>query len=184
MHQIMTELHQDHKHIARLLNILRKQLELMSSDGDPDLMLMTDIACYFQHYPDLVHHPKEDKVFEVFSERTDKAADIVEALRKEHQQLPAVTVEFHNMLDAALNDALFISRKELQQKIQAFIDIEIEHLKREEAVLFPLIEKTLTDEDWQELEQDIDKDADPLFGVEVDDCYDNLYQIIKSQESS
>ena len=181
MHKIMEGLHRDHKHIARVLNILGQQLELISSGGDPDLFLMTDIASYFQHYPDLVHHPKENKVYEVYLKRSGEAADIVESLLKEHNHLPAVTVEFHNMIEAALNDVLFVSREELQQRIQQFIDTQNEHMNREENVLFPLIEKTLTNEDWEKLDKILGDKRDPLFDAQVDECYENLYQSIKNQ---
>ena len=183
MHRIMAELHQDHIHLARVLEILEQQVQLLSTGGDADLFLMIDIAEYFQHYPDLVHHPKENKVYEVFKKRTTKAVDIVESLLQEHWHLPSVTVEFHNMLEKTLNESELVSRQELQDNIQEFVDIQKRHMHVEEGTLFPLIEKTLSDEDWDNLEKAMIEKKDPLFGSRHELCYENLYQSIILESS-
>ncbi len=179
MHRVMAELHQDHVHLARLLDLLDEQVSLVSSDGDPDFFLMIDIAHFIQNYPDLVHHPKEDQVYRVFKARAEKWADVVNALLAEHQSIPAVTTEFSSMLEAAVNGSSIIGRNELKQKIQDFIDIQREHMEKEEKTIFPLIEKNLNEQDWADVESGLVKADDPLFGDKVEACYDNLYQLIK-----
>lgn len=181
MHKIMAELHQDHIHLTRLLNMLDEQVEFLGSDGDPDFFLMIDIANYIQHYPDLVHHPKEDQVYRVLRERTDKWTDIVDSLLDEHRHLPEVTLEFLNLLEGAASSYSIVSREDLKEKIENFIKIEREHMNKEENTIFPLIEKTLNEQDWEAVETNLIKKTDPLFGAQVEQSYENLYQSIKSQ---
>lgn len=176
----MRELHQDHVHLARLLDIMDQQLELLSNDGDPDLYLMTDIVNYIQHYPDLVHHPKEDQVYKVFRECSDKWDDEVDALINDHQNMPIATLDFFRLLEGAANGSAIITRDELIERVETFIKLQRKHINKEEDKIFPMIEKTLSEEDWANIEKNLVHRADPLFGTNVEDCYKNLYQSINS----
>ena len=184
MHKIMAELHQDHIHLARLLAMMDEQVALFASGGDPDLYLMIEIAQYIQHYPDLAHHPKEDQVYRVFKERADdQYKEIIDNLMQEHRSLPVETVEFLTVLEAAANGSSIFSRDELLHNIQHFITLQRQHMDQEEHTVFPMINKTLNDEDWAGIEKNLDKQEDPLFGKKVEALYDNLYQLINSENA-
>lgn len=177
----MEELHLDHTHLTKVFNILDQQVELIANNGDPDLFLMADIAHYIQNYPDLIHHPKEDIVFNVFKKRASKGLDIVEQLQADHQSLPNETKELYEILKTTANSTSLVSRKELKSKIIHFLKIERKHMNLEEEVLFPLIKETLTEEDWDSIDAASEKQSDPLFGEHTECCYENLYKSIKSQ---
>ena len=181
MHKIMAELHQDHHNLARVLRIMESQLERLRKGDHEDLYLLHDATRYIHNYPDLIHHPKENKVFEIFKSRSNEADEIVAKLSKQHQELPQATVKFQLMLDDAINGQGLVNREELVEKIKGFIANEWEHMNLEEDVLFPLIETTLTDEDWAHLDDQISKTNDPLFSEMIEESYDNLYQSIKTQ---
>ena len=181
MHRIMAELHQDHIHLSRLLNMLDRHVKVLSSNGDPDFHMMIDIVDYIRNYSDLFHHPKEDKVYAIFKLRSNEGINIVEGLLDEHQQIPTVTLEFQQLLDGALNGSIIVSRDELSDKISYFIDIQRKHLNTEEEKLFPLINKTLDASDWIELEDLVPVRSDPLFGEYVEECYENLYSTMKKE---
>ena len=181
MNQIMVELHQDHVHLARVLCVLDKQLDIIKTDADVNLFLMIDILDYIRHYPDLIHHPKEDKVYEVFKDCSTEGADIVEALMSEHQQLPSASKELHELLDGAANGIVFVNRQELHEKVNDFCIIQKKHMSMEEDKIFPLINKIMTDEDWARVDLAIQENNDPLFGANIEDCYQNLYQSIKTE---
>lgn len=182
MHRIMAELHQDHIHLSRLLNMLDRHVKVLLNDGDPDLYMMVDIVEYIRSYSDLFHHPKEDKVYEIFKKRTKEGADIVDRLLDDHQHIPETTIEFQHNLNSAINGSLIVSRDDLSKKITHFIDIQRTHLNTEEQKLFPLINKTLQKSDWAELEASIKEKSDPLFGTKVEASYESLYQTIKGQD--
>jgi len=185
MHKIMAELHLDHVHLTKVFNLLDQQAQLIGTGGSnkakADIFLMVDIAHYMKSYPDLIHHPKEDRVYNVFKARTNDGADIVAQIQNEHQLLPNETIKLYTLLEAAANSVLLISREKLQSKIQNFLAIERKHMDLEEEILFPLIESTLTEEDWNSIDIATLSKSDPLFGANIEACYENLYQSIKSQ---
>ena len=180
MHKIMVELHQDHIHLSRLLKMLVRHVIVLQNDGDPDFEMMIDIVEYIRHYSDVHHHPKEDQVYQVFKAGTDQATPIVDGLLDEHQKIPAVTIAFQQLLDGALNGSIIIGREELSERITNFIDIQMNHLNIEEEKLFPLINKFMTDSDWEKVETQIKEKNDPLFGSRVEERYEGLHKQVKS----
>ena len=108
--------------------------------------------------------------------RTDDAADVVKQLLNEHQELPTATIKFQAMLDGVVNGSLFVSRQELVDDIRQFIEVERKHMDLEEGTLFPIINKTLTEKDWEELDRRMEQKQDPLFSGKIEESYQNLYQ--------
>ncbi len=180
MHKIMAELHQDHKNLTKVMNVMEQQAESLLEGEDLNLSILLDAANYIQHYPDLIHHPRENQVFEVFMKRSDDAADVVEQLLGEHHELPSATVKFQTMLDGVVNGSLFVDRQELVDDIMRFIEIERKHMDLEEGMLFPIINKTLTEKDWEEVDSRMDEKKDPLFSGQIEEIYQNLYRLIES----
>ncbi|OQX00750.1 MAG: hypothetical protein BWK73_47725 [Thiothrix lacustris] len=182
MHKIMTDLHQDHVNLAKLLTLLEQQADLLATGGEADLLLMTDIADYIRRYSDQIHHPKEDTIYEVFSARSSDAATVIAGLLVEHQDLPTITHAFQGLLDNVINSAI-LSRQELQGKITAFIEAQKAHLNTEEAELFPLINSTLDAADWVAVEQSVEEHSDPLFGHQLMERYRNVHQLVMRQRA-
>lgn len=184
MHHIMAELHQDHIHLARLLTILEQQSQRFNSeDDDPDLLLMMDIADYIHSYPDLVHHPKEDLIYNAFAQQSDQAKDVVDSLLSQHHAMPTATTDFQDMLHNVANGASIIDKATLKSSVDTFIALQKAHMNIEEEQLFPLINETLSDQDWLALEQNLSDAKDPLFGDKILDHYQNLYQCIEQQQA-
>ena len=178
MHKIMAELHQDHKNLIKVMNVMEQQAESLLEGEDLNLSILLDAANYIQHYPDLIHHPRENQVFEVFVNRSSDAADVVEQLLSEHHELPSATIKFQTMLDGVVNGSLFVSRQELVDDIKQFIEMERKHMNLEEGLLFPIINKTLTEGDWDELNSKMEENNDPLFSGQIEEIYQNLYRLI------
>jgi len=180
----MEKLHKDHIHLEKVFKILDQQVELLSSDASPDYYLMADITNYIQHYPDLIHHPKEDLVYDILKQRNKEAAEVVEQLQNEHLTLPSETIKLHKLLEKVISSVLLVSREEIQNQVKDFLDNERKHMDLEEEIIYPLIKGTLTEEDWsnlETLEAKTHQKADPLFSDSVEACYENLYQSIKKQ---
>jgi hemerythrin-like domain-containing protein len=180
MHKIMSDLHQDHINLARVLTILEQQVKRLTNGDSTDFFLMLDATNYIRHYPDLIHHPRENKVYEVLKKRTSEGAEIVEQLMNEHKTLPSASKKFHKLLDGAANDSVFVNRDELVNEIQQFIEIERKHMNLEEDILFPIINKALTEKDWDKLDSMMEENKDPLFSGKIEESYQNLYRSLDS----
>ena len=184
MHSILDSLHQDHKNFAKLLNFLSEQLELVQNEGIPDFELLLDVVDYIESYPDLVHHPREDVIFARFLERHDGAdADIVEGLMEEHRQLKVLTASLRSSLEGILHDAP-LERESLAQQLSAFLDQQWKHLNAEEASVFPMLDRVLTPQDWGAVATELPDQADPLFGDNLQQQYQSLYERITDEASS
>src|SRR5678815_1568332 len=55
--------HAEHLNFVALLDVLEAELDRFSRGKAPDYELMLDIMFYMTHYPDVLHHPKEDVAF-------------------------------------------------------------------------------------------------------------------------
>jgi hemerythrin-like domain-containing protein len=60
----MTELREDHRNMAVVLDLLDEIVAIMGNGDDPDFELLDEIMRYMTVYPDAVHHPKEDVVYQ------------------------------------------------------------------------------------------------------------------------
>src|SRR5215468_7744826 len=79
--------HTEHVNFAALLDLLEVQLDRFHRGEAPDYELMLDVMFYMTHYPDVLHHPKEDLAFERIAERDAAARQTVDTLSGEHSLL-------------------------------------------------------------------------------------------------
>ena len=78
MSEILRQLHTDHVNMAKLLDVLERQLDHIHDVESTDFVLMTDLMHYMTHYPSVIHHPREDLVFKRLKARNPEAASVVE----------------------------------------------------------------------------------------------------------
>ena len=180
MSRLMEELQRDHKRIDKVLTLLESQINELENDGDPDLSLLQDALNYFEHYPDLVHHPREDVIYTAFRRRSLDANEVIEGLLLEHATMPMLTRAFRELIDEAVSGALVVSRETIALKGREYIQAQRNHLNTEEGLLFPLIKQQFDEEDWQQLEATMPASVDPMFDAEID-LYSNLYGYIKER---
>ena len=107
MSRLMEELQRDHKRIDKVLTLLESQIEALENDGDPDLALLQDALDYVEHYPDLIHHPREDVIYTAFRRRSLDANVVIDGLLSEHATMPALTRAFRELIDEAVDDLTF-----------------------------------------------------------------------------
>ena len=63
---ILSELHQDHLNLSRLLEMLDRKVEQLRGGVHPDFSLMAEVVSYVGSYADQHHHPREDKMYAFF----------------------------------------------------------------------------------------------------------------------
>ena len=177
MHDIITALRKEHSNITQLLDILDHQVARFDRGEDPDYEIIESIVDYFQSFPDLYHHPKEDLVFRRLQERDPAAAARVGDLQREHEDLAARTRAFASGVRAVLDEAQ-VPRQSLRDWARAFIDGQRDHMQREERLFFPAAQQCLTAEDWADIKLRMTDHEDPLFGADVGRRYESLHRDI------
>ena len=151
MTNILLMLRRDHERTGALLDFLERELDTLDAGGAADCGLVRRAAVYFLNYPDLVHHPKEDLVYDRLRRRDPAGAESLVNLRAEHEILATLTRRFAAAAyridrDIAEAGEMFgpISRD--------FVVTYRPHIAMEEVRFFPAALAALTLADWAEID--------------------------------
>lgn len=177
MSQVIAQLREDHANIARILDLLAREVIAFNQGRAPDYYLVELILDYILGYPQLVHHPKEDLLFERLQSRAPDAAADVGDLKREHAELATLTRRFSAAVGNILHDAE-LPREWFVDVANDFLTFMRRHMQMEEVTFYPAALRALSDEDWRQIDAVIEAPADPLFGGKVDARYRVLYDEI------
>lgn len=170
MPQILTRLRQEHADFARLLDLLDRQLALFATAGAVDYDMIGAILRYCLEYPDAVHHPGEDMIYDALRRRDPALATEVGDLEADHRGLTDMTRELAELIERALADQP-VDRDHVRELTGDFIGRYRRHMLREEQQIFPAARRILTDADWAEIDDHLEATSDPLFGRSVPDYF-------------
>ncbi len=162
--------HAEHVNFAALLNRLEAELDRFHNGDSPDYELMLDIMFYMTHYPDVLHHPKEDLAFARIRERETGARAIVDELAGQHAQLKKTGSALVHALDEII-DGSITSREHVEGPGRAYLSDFRRHMTLEETAILPMASKLLSDADWGEINAAIQHMDDPLFGEHAQERY-------------
>ena len=182
MADVLQQLSEDHRNIARLLAILERQLIRFDRAERPDYELLMAIADYFTGFPDRCHHPKEDLILRRMREKDPVAADAVGDLEAEHEKIGELAQRFKEAVQNVLTE-VEMPRSAFDAVLRHFIQDQRQHMLMENERFFPLALKILTDKDWTEIEMEADNEEDPLFGSEAAEEFESLRQSILRWEA-
>jgi hemerythrin-like domain-containing protein len=177
MKHVIESLHEDHRNLSTLLGLLESNLLALQTDDHPDYHLMVDIIDYVHAYPDVVHHPREDLLYQMATERDSAVRDEIEPVLQQHAELKECTHWLLDALNAVLNDVL-VDKAQLTENIRTFIELQRTHIVLEESKIFPHVERLLTPDDVNWLDEQQPRRTDPLFGRQVEERFRQLYKSI------
>ena len=170
---IVDSLHNEHRSIAKLLDILEHQIDVMAQAGAPDYELIQGIADYFCDYPDRCHHPKENEIFARLREKFPEEAEAIGNIGQEHDVTAGRVREFRQLIREILQEGI-VARTAAVGAARNFIEAERRHMEMEEARFFSVAEKKLAPEDWAQVEENLTKERDPLSQGKADQDYKDL----------
>jgi hemerythrin-like domain-containing protein len=165
--------HAEHVNFAQLLDLLEGQFDLFHKGMAPDYDLMLDVMFYMTHYPDVLHHPKEDLAFARIRERDIEARPIVDQLAAQHARLKSSGDALVIALDDIVNGSI-TSRDHVESPGRAYIADFRSHMNCEETTILPLAARLLGGSDWTEIDAAILRIDDPLFGKDPEGRYASL----------
>ena len=177
MAKIIDALLEEHRNIEKLLGVLEHELELFDRNQRPDYEVLQSIIQYFEDYPEACHHPKEDMIFRRLRERDPAAAASFGDVGAEHETEAQRLQGFARAVNAVLADQEVL-RESFHLAVHGFIKNQREHLKKEEALLFPAALKALHQQDWAEIDARLTDKRDPLFNGKVEEKFHRLEQSI------
>jgi hemerythrin-like domain-containing protein len=174
-------LREEHRNMARLLAALERQIDVFSENHTPDHDVIRGVAEYFLDYPDRCHHPKEDAIFARLCETHPANVAAIGDLASEHRIVRARAQKFRDTVAALLNET-DIARSVVVDAAREFISAERTHMRMEERGFFPLADLLLTSVDWVEIEREMTKGSDPVFGGKVESGFKKLSERLLAWE--
>ena len=182
MSRVIGDLHEDHRNIRRLLELLAREIDSVDEASGGDFELMRDIMIYMIRYPDHTHHPKEDLMFERMRECgvAPDTETIIEKLLREHAALAEKGAAFRDML-ASVVDGAMVERDRLVATGRDYADFLSYHARLEDETVFIEALKLLDESDWSAIENAFEARIDPNFGPVVRQEFQMLYEHIRNR---
>ena len=170
------ELRTDHRNMVLLLDLLESETGRFAASGEVDYQLLGSVMTYMAEYPDAVHHPREDRLYQHLKSLHPDIDESLQRVETDHLDLEQAGVGLRNEIEAlaagqaADRDALIQGLKEYAQHLR-------QHMYWEEQTLFALAD---------ELDEghviDTDESApDPLFGGRAEKRFRRLLNRIQRQ---
>jgi hemerythrin-like domain-containing protein len=141
----------------------------------PDYEVIRGIIYYFELYPELYHHPKEELVFAKLILRDAAAAAKVGNLTLEHQKGAARLLRVGQAVDAVLADREIL-RQNVDNIVRDFIESERRHIMMEDRDFFPAALKALEPQDWTEIASASTDPEEPLFSEAAEETFSALLE--------
>ena len=180
--EALLKLRQEHGNMTLLLDMLERQIALLREGESADLKTVKGILDYFLTYPDLVHHPKEDRIYaELKAVRPDQAAGM-SRVSEDHRLL----AELGNALRADIERIIggdSVRRSKVVGDASRYIETLRSHMHWEESDLFRRVDRMIQGgHDTVDTSVVIDS-GDPLFGDRIGDRYQRLYDSLVSRQA-
>lgn len=167
---ILKKLRRDHGNMQSMLNVLQSEVDGIGAGGGADFGLLAMIMDYLINYPDIYHHAEETALFMLVRQHNTLLEQSIDRILNEHKDLGMLTrriaAAFHNLQHGGEEP-----RRYIQGLVGDYVSRQSDHIRREETVYFPLLEKSLSKDEWQAIHAELRKIEDPLFGDKVRQTY-------------
>jgi monoterpene epsilon-lactone hydrolase len=164
----------EHRHIARLLVLLQRQVDVLQHGGRADFGTLRAVMHYLTRHADRHHHPREDLILAKVEAANPKVADITTELRRAHARLARQGQDLLALLPGNAQHFRRGQAQRLRQKLADYILLMRRHMHFEESIVFEEAEKRFRKADWAAIEAAVPSVADPIFGETVAPEYEAL----------
>ncbi|NKC00036.1 MAG: hypothetical protein GKR90_16270 [Pseudomonadales bacterium] len=169
MTEIIDRLKLDHKRLRRVLGATLEALDDVSDGSTTAEDRLYCLLDYLGEYPHLVHHPTEELVFTALGEQPSPEFGVdLARVRSQHDFLERATSD---LLQSVGTDSIDVDA--IGDTLRAYVEAQLEHMKFEEANVFPLIESNLVALDQHEIACRLSELHDPLF-----DAHEQRFQAL------
>lgn len=161
---------EEHVWIKRLLTLVPAILETTDITTAKGKQLILDCVDFIRSYADKFHHAKEEDIlFKLFDEKMD----IIQVMLQDH-------VTGRNYIAAAVSALENKDAKGVADGLEGYRSLLVEHIKREDEVLYPWIDRNLSMKQVGELQgrfQDVEKEM----GSTVEKKAQSLVETLESR---
>ena len=156
--------HTEHVYFQRLLELLRREVDVFETGARPNYELMLDVLSYMREYSDRFHHPREDVAFARLGRHCPELAPTLARLRQEHRVIAHAGEKLFQLLQAVLDDSI-IPRTDVEAAAATYLVYYRNHIAAEESEVLARAEDALTQDDWDAVNAAVPPGDDPVFGT-------------------
>ena len=180
---ILSDLHEDHRNMTVMLNLLARETDHIRDGEKPDYELIHDIMRYMTVYSDAVHHPKEDILYGAMRLEHPELAAGLEEVEPDHEKIAELGKNLRNDIEAIVSGAP-VSRERLIADASDYVLRLRKHMAWEEEDLFQRAEKLVKEENAMFVDIAHLDTLDPVFGPAREHSFANLLENIKDLSDS
>jgi hemerythrin-like domain-containing protein len=171
--RILEELREDHRNLARLLDLLENECRDLPADGEPDMELLLDIMHYMTIYPDAIHHPREDLVYTAMRAHGSDLSEGLEGIPDDHREIAELGATLRRDIEAIISGAA-VTRQHLLEDLVNYVGHLRRHMDWEETDLFPRADSLARDDETATIDVSLYLEEDPVFGATTAKSFSNL----------
>jgi hemerythrin-like domain-containing protein len=177
--QLMKELREDHRNMTQVLNVLEQVGESARAGENPDFELVDEIMRYMTVYPDAVHHPKEDIVYDELKSKRPELADGLDGIPKDHQEIAVLGMTLRHDVEGIIAGAAVL-RVHLVNDLNEYVSRLRKHMQWEEDDLFQRIDEMIGEQSVAVDVAAFQHIKDPVFELEVESAFRRLLVSLKA----
>jgi hemerythrin-like domain-containing protein len=170
---------EEHQALSAMLSSLHLLLRQHRQDGAPVRFdVLRAMLFYIDEFPERLHHRKEsDLLFPLIRQRSDRAAEALEKLDRDHGVGERAIRDLEHALLAW--EMLGESRRaHFEQAVERYLSFYLKHMQMEEEIVLPLAQQVLEPADWAVLDEAFGENRDPLTGHPPSADYEQLFSRI------
>lgn len=178
MHPALNRLLDEHRNLQRLVALLERQPSLVADALAPNIGLIVDALFYLTRFPDVTHHPLEDRIAERLLAKRMLDAEIGSEIEEQHARLARQGKDLLRDLEGALREES-MSHELVAANVRLYAERLRHNMAFEELTLFPAAQRHLEAEDWRAIEPSARSEPpDPLFHSQTDERFEQLHRAI------
>jgi hemerythrin-like domain-containing protein len=162
----MERMRSEHRDMERAIALIEFEVEREAEGEAVDAGRLLRVFRYLAGFADCVHHPREDAAVRRLEQRAPHAADFLSMLEPTHAAIVAAGLRHRAALERIKAAGGVVSPRRIVA-IGAYAERLRDHLAYEDAVLFPLLETFLGDDDWRAIDGEVTGALDNLFASEA-----------------
>ena len=178
-------LRSDHSNLERLVRLLDGRILDSANPAVADVELVVDALDYLTHFPDVSHHPLEDRIVDQLRNKEALPFGFATDLEAQHATIARQGTDLMRDLESVVRgEDLAWNLETLRwDRIAPNVRLYAERLRHnmavEELILFPTARRHLDADDWRAIREATPKRAqDPLFHAQVDERFRQLHRAI------
>lgn len=180
MPDTIERLRAEHANLEALVRLLDSRPVMAAEAGAADIALLVDALCYLTHFPDVSHHPLEDRIVARLRNKDALPPGFGDEIEAQHATLARQGTDLMRDLESAAREET-MSWELVGANVRLYAERLRHNMMVEELVLFPAAARCLDDDDWRAIDDAPGRRPDPLFPTPVEDRFIQLHRVIAAE---